>query len=234
MLAKVVAHAPTREAAAARLADALARARIHGVRTNRDLLVEVLRHRGVRRGEASAPTSWTGRRSRARRRAGAPTSTTRAIAVAAAVALAEQAGGRAHRAARDPGRLAQRRLASRSAPSSSDGPTSSGGAAGTATSSTASVAELSGALASLDTQRDAGERRCPHDVRRARRRRPRRRRVAAGSRRADPEARGSPTRPTRWRAASLLAPMPGSVVRVAVEPGADGRRRASRCWCSRR
>jgi len=42
MLAKVVAWAPTRHEAARRLAAALRRARIHGVRTNRDLLVEVL------------------------------------------------------------------------------------------------------------------------------------------------------------------------------------------------
>ncbi len=44
MLAKVVSYAPTRTHAAALLADALARARVHGVRTNRDLLVNVLRH----------------------------------------------------------------------------------------------------------------------------------------------------------------------------------------------
>ncbi len=44
MIAKVISHAPTRPRAAAILADALARARIHGVRTNRDLLVNVLRH----------------------------------------------------------------------------------------------------------------------------------------------------------------------------------------------
>ncbi|OKH66741.1 acetyl-CoA carboxylase subunit alpha [Mycobacterium sp. SWH-M5] len=44
MLAKVIAYAPTRQRAAAVLAGALARARIHGVRTNRDLLVNVLRH----------------------------------------------------------------------------------------------------------------------------------------------------------------------------------------------
>jgi propionyl-CoA carboxylase alpha chain len=42
MLAKVIAHAPTREAAAARLAAALRRARIHGVRTNREQLVAIL------------------------------------------------------------------------------------------------------------------------------------------------------------------------------------------------
>ena len=44
MLAKVVAVAPDREQAAASLSAALARARIHGVTTNRDLLVRVLRH----------------------------------------------------------------------------------------------------------------------------------------------------------------------------------------------
>ncbi len=43
MLAKVVAHAPTRRAAARKLAGVLSRARIHGLVTNRDLLVEILR-----------------------------------------------------------------------------------------------------------------------------------------------------------------------------------------------
>ncbi len=42
MVAKVVAHAATRTEAAARLADALSRSHIHGVDTNRDLLVRVL------------------------------------------------------------------------------------------------------------------------------------------------------------------------------------------------
>jgi acetyl/propionyl-CoA carboxylase alpha subunit len=44
MLAKIISYAPTRRQAAGVLADALARTRIHGVRTNRDLLVNVLRH----------------------------------------------------------------------------------------------------------------------------------------------------------------------------------------------
>ncbi|UJW29071.1 ATP-grasp domain-containing protein [Saccharothrix sp. AJ9571] len=44
MLAKVIAWGPDRTSAARRLATALAGARIHGVRTNRDLLVNVLRH----------------------------------------------------------------------------------------------------------------------------------------------------------------------------------------------
>ena len=45
MLAKIISAAPTRRQAAALLADALARTRMHGVRTNRDLLVNVLRHK---------------------------------------------------------------------------------------------------------------------------------------------------------------------------------------------
>jgi acetyl/propionyl-CoA carboxylase alpha subunit len=44
MLAKVISYAPTRRQAALVLADALARAQLHGLRTNRDLLVNVLRH----------------------------------------------------------------------------------------------------------------------------------------------------------------------------------------------
>ena len=44
MLAKVIAYAPTRRRAAQVLAGALAGAQLHGIRTNRDLLVNVLRH----------------------------------------------------------------------------------------------------------------------------------------------------------------------------------------------
>ncbi|HEV2375574.1 MAG TPA: biotin carboxylase N-terminal domain-containing protein [Streptosporangiaceae bacterium] len=44
MLAKVIAHAPTRTEAALRLALALQRSRIRGVTTNRDFLVATLRH----------------------------------------------------------------------------------------------------------------------------------------------------------------------------------------------
>ncbi|MEB8339793.1 acetyl/propionyl/methylcrotonyl-CoA carboxylase subunit alpha [Streptomyces endophyticus] len=44
MLAKVVAHAPTRTAAVRALAGALERAEVHGPVTNRDLLVRSLRH----------------------------------------------------------------------------------------------------------------------------------------------------------------------------------------------
>jgi len=44
MIAKVIAHGRTRDEAARRLADALCRAEIHGMTTNRDFLVRVLRH----------------------------------------------------------------------------------------------------------------------------------------------------------------------------------------------
>jgi acetyl/propionyl-CoA carboxylase alpha subunit len=44
MIAKVIVHAPTREQAALKLADALARAQVHGLTTNRELLVRTLRH----------------------------------------------------------------------------------------------------------------------------------------------------------------------------------------------
>jgi propionyl-CoA carboxylase alpha chain len=44
MLAKVISYAPNRRQAALVLANALTRTRLHGVRTNRDLLINVLRH----------------------------------------------------------------------------------------------------------------------------------------------------------------------------------------------
>ena len=44
MLAKLIAHAPTRTEAARQLATALQATQIHGLQTNRELLVRVLRH----------------------------------------------------------------------------------------------------------------------------------------------------------------------------------------------
>jgi propionyl-CoA carboxylase alpha chain len=51
MLAKLIAWAPTRHEAGRLLASALTRTEIHGVATNRDLLVRVLRHQAYRSGE---------------------------------------------------------------------------------------------------------------------------------------------------------------------------------------
>jgi propionyl-CoA carboxylase alpha chain len=86
MLAKVIAYAPTREAAARKLAGVLSRAKIHGLVTNRDLLVSILRDETFLAGDVS--TAFldgfeTGLR---------PSSTTEAVA--AAIALAEQAKAR--------------------------------------------------------------------------------------------------------------------------------------------
>ncbi|GGO74141.1 acetyl/propionyl/methylcrotonyl-CoA carboxylase subunit alpha [Nocardioides deserti] len=88
MLAKVVAHAPTREQAARTLAGVLSRTRIHGLVTNRDLLVEVLRSPDFLAGDLS--TAFLGRVP-----ADAPQRVpghTTSAAVAAALALAERAG----------------------------------------------------------------------------------------------------------------------------------------------
>ncbi len=51
MLAKVISYAPTRTEAARILAVALTRARVHGLRTNRDLLVRTLMHPAFLAGE---------------------------------------------------------------------------------------------------------------------------------------------------------------------------------------
>ncbi|WP_028653667.1 acetyl/propionyl/methylcrotonyl-CoA carboxylase subunit alpha [Nocardioides halotolerans] len=83
MLAKVIAHAPTREGAARKLAGVLSRARIHGVRTNRDQLVAVLRDDRFLRGEVSTDLLVTVDPARTSRQVNA--------AEAAALALAERA-----------------------------------------------------------------------------------------------------------------------------------------------
>jgi propionyl-CoA carboxylase alpha chain len=53
MLAKLIAWAPTRAEAARRLAAALRRSRLHGVTTNRDLLVRVLTEESFRAGDTT-------------------------------------------------------------------------------------------------------------------------------------------------------------------------------------
>lgn len=66
LLAKLIAHAPTRQEAALRLASALERLRVHGVNTNRDLLVAILRHEAFLAGDTT--TGFIDRYSPARRR----------------------------------------------------------------------------------------------------------------------------------------------------------------------
>jgi propionyl-CoA carboxylase alpha chain len=86
MLAKVVAHAPTREQAARKLATALARTRIHGLVTNRDLLVRILRDEAFLAGDVS--TAFLDRIEPVDK----TPSATDGEAIAAAIALAERAG----------------------------------------------------------------------------------------------------------------------------------------------
>ena len=59
-LAKLIAWAPTRQEAARMLASALTRTQLHGVATNRDLLVRTLRHHAFRTGDVD--TSFLDRR----------------------------------------------------------------------------------------------------------------------------------------------------------------------------
>jgi propionyl-CoA carboxylase alpha chain len=87
MLAKVIAWGPTRAEAVVRLADALDRARIHGVATNRDLLVRVLRDPAFVAGQVD--TGFLSRPGLTETGTG-PTETDR-VAVALAAALAERA-----------------------------------------------------------------------------------------------------------------------------------------------
>ena len=88
MLAKVVSHAPSRAAAARQLAGVLSRARIHGLTTNRDLLVAILRDERFLAGKVTTSFLETAGGFEARC---ARTSTTGGgdAAVAAALAIAE-------------------------------------------------------------------------------------------------------------------------------------------------
>jgi len=91
MLAKIIAHGRTRSEAAMRLADALAAARIHGVQTNRALLVRVLRHPDFLAGRID--THFLQRHSP--EELGAPLTDDRAAGLhALAAALADQASRR--------------------------------------------------------------------------------------------------------------------------------------------
>ncbi|MCY4200545.1 MAG: biotin/lipoyl-binding protein [Gammaproteobacteria bacterium] len=53
MIAKVIAHAPTRKEAASKLARALRQTRIHGLISNRDFLIAALQHEEFLRGETT-------------------------------------------------------------------------------------------------------------------------------------------------------------------------------------
>jgi len=90
MLAKVIAHGATRDEACRRLARALAEIRVHGIVTNRDLLVAVLREPEFRAGEID--TGYLGRHPELT----SPVEDADVVALhAAAAVLADQAARRA-------------------------------------------------------------------------------------------------------------------------------------------
>ncbi|MEV4417131.1 biotin carboxylase N-terminal domain-containing protein [Catellatospora sp. NPDC049609] len=92
MLAKVIAWAPTRAQAARALAAALAQARVHGLVTNRDLLVNVLRHPAFLAGETdTAFFDRHGLDELARPLAGEDAQRLSAVAAALAASAAERA-----------------------------------------------------------------------------------------------------------------------------------------------
>ncbi len=90
LLAKVIAHGATRDEACRRLARALAETRVHGIVTNRDLLVAVLREPEFRAGEID--TGYLGRHPELT----SPVQDAAVLALhAAAAVLADQAARRA-------------------------------------------------------------------------------------------------------------------------------------------
>jgi propionyl-CoA carboxylase alpha chain len=94
LLAKVIAHAPTRLEAARLLASTLAGAHIHGIVTNRDLLVGILRSEAFLAGDTG--TGFLGQHSPAELTAGGGSADPSTVHLhAAAAALAAQAARRA-------------------------------------------------------------------------------------------------------------------------------------------
>ena len=205
MLAKVVAHAGSREAAARKLADVLRRARIHGVRTNRDQLLGVLRDPAFLAGEVSTAFLVGRTSAQTERHAGAP--------VAAALALAER--DRAERTVQRGIPVAWRNVVSQPQRTEFEGVTVDwfGTRDGyvvdgvTVVSATTDhvVLEAGGLRTAYDVSvvGDAVDVDSPHGHARLTR-------TPRFTDPADAVASGS-----------LLAPMPGTVVTVAVEPGAQ-------------
>jgi len=214
MLAKLVSWAPTRDLAARQLAGALARARIHGLTTNRDLLVRVLRDEAFLAGDVS--TDFL------ERRVVPPTEpgSTGTAAVAAALALAERA--RAARTVQRAIPVAWRNVVSQPQVTELEvaGPTGGttrvewyGGRDGyvvegltvVAASPTAVTLEVDGVRTTYDVSVSAGgvDVDSPHGHVH----------LAPVPRFTDPA--------DAVATGSLLAPMPGTVVSVAVEVGAE-------------
>ena len=209
MLAKVIAWAPTRAQAARRLAGALAGARLHGLATNRELLVSVLRDPAFLAGQVS--TSFLV--DRTVDQPGEDLSR-RAAATAAALALAERA--RESRTVQRGIPVAWRNVPSQPQVTRFDGDVEVawfGGRAGYAVDGFAVVSVSADAVT-----REAGGVRTTYDV-------------AVTGDVVDVDSPRGHVRLTQVprftdpadavASGSLLAPMPGTVVTVAVEAGAQ-------------
>jgi propionyl-CoA carboxylase alpha chain len=206
MLAKVIAWAPTRAEAAAKLADALDRAEVHGVATNRALLVGTLREREFLAG--GTDTAYLERHDPARLgEPDDPTERDRVHAVAAALAACEECRVQLPTPVGIP--VAWRNVGPADQPFAFE-------SAGTRVDADLSIAtavhEVSGELADIEV---AGTRR-----------RIRLQRVGstwyADSSLGHSVLREVPRFPMPGATAtvgSLLAPMPGTVISVHVEPG---------------
>ncbi|WP_086853130.1 acetyl/propionyl/methylcrotonyl-CoA carboxylase subunit alpha [Amycolatopsis kentuckyensis] len=216
MLAKVITWAPTRAEAARRLAKALAAAKIHGVVTNRDLLVNILRHEAFLAGETD--TAFFDRHGLDTLAAPLATPGTERLSALAA-ALADAAGNRA--SATTQGRLPSGWRNVRSAGQrkvftvadreyeivyslTRDGLRAEGFEAGLVSAEPGRVVlEVNGVRRTFDVARHDGVSYVDSALGS----------VALGAqpRFADPDA--------ALAAGSLVAPMPGTVVRLAVQAG---------------
>ncbi|NUR09635.1 MAG: acetyl/propionyl-CoA carboxylase subunit alpha [Nocardioidaceae bacterium] len=207
MLAKLVAHAPTRDHALRRLTGALERSRIHGLRTNRDLLVSVLRDDDFRAGRLG--TDFLDRHDLA---TDVPEEVVQQSAFAAAVHLAERP--RAVQPGIPAGWRNVRSAAQRTEFAETTVEWDRRGAAYVSGPWTAELSGRSGLIALTRADNSAVTRTFT---------------VHAYGERVDVESslgHVALTRVPRFTdpadrvaSGSLLAPMPGSVVSVAVEPG---------------
>ncbi|WP_284744785.1 acetyl/propionyl/methylcrotonyl-CoA carboxylase subunit alpha [Amycolatopsis sp. RTGN1] len=216
MLAKVITWAPTRAEAARRLAKALAASKIHGVVTNRDLLVNILRHEAFLAGETD--TAFFDRHGLDTLAAPLATVDTERVSALAA-ALADAAGNRV--SATTQGRLpsgwrnvrsaGQRKLFSVGDREyevvyslTRDGLKADGHDAELVTAEPGRVVlDVAGVRRTFDVARHDGVSYVDSALGSVA--------LAAAPRFADPDA--------ALAAGSLVAPMPGTVVRLAVQAG---------------
>jgi acyl-CoA carboxylase subunit alpha len=216
MLAKVITWAPTRAEAARRLAKALAAAKIHGVVTNRDLLVNILRHDAFLAGETD--TAFFDRHGLDTLAAPLATVDTERLSALAA-ALADAAGNRA--SATTQGRLpsgwrnvrstGQRKVFTASDREyeivyslTRDGLKADGFEAELVTAEPGRVVlDVAGVRRAFDVARHDGVSYVDSPLGSVA--------LTAAPRFADPDA--------ALAAGSLVAPMPGTVVRLAVQAG---------------